>query len=204
MAGILIGSLLISIMHAIIPSHWLPVITIGRNEQWTLGEVRRVTLYTGLAHALCTVAIGLIAGMLGKEMAERISFFTYVIAPVMLILLGLFFIYRHHHHHHFAVKAEANGKISKQRLIGMLVLAMFLSPCMEIEGYYLLAGAQGINFVLLVSALYTLVTVTGMVIWVSIAYRGLLKLNWHRVEHNSGLITGGVLIITGMLTFLIA
>jgi hypothetical protein len=39
MYSIIIGSLIISLLHAVIPNHWLPVIAIGKKEKWTLDEV---------------------------------------------------------------------------------------------------------------------------------------------------------------------
>jgi hypothetical protein len=66
-----------------------------------------------------------------------------------------------------------------------------------------MAGARGLWLVSLIALLYTVVTVGGMVIWVSITYRGLLKLNWHTLEHNAGIITGITLVLTGILSFFI-
>jgi nickel/cobalt exporter len=57
--------------------------------------------------------------------------------------------------------------------------------------------------VLLLAVLYTIVTVTGMVVWVRIAHRGLLKMNWHALEHNAGIITGITLMLSGVITFLL-
>ncbi len=85
-----------------------------------------------------------------------------------------------------------------------LVIAMFLSPCMEIEAYFLLAGTKGIWAVLLIAGLYLLISVSGMVLWVRLAYKGLLKLNWHSLEHNAGIITGWTLVITGILSSFIS
>jgi hypothetical protein len=41
-------------------------------------------------------------------------------------------------------------------------------------------------------------------LWIHFAYKGLVKLNWHKWEHNAGLISGGVLIVTGILSFFIS
>lgn len=43
MEQLIIGSLALSILHAVIPSHWLPVVAIGRKENWAIGKVLRVT-----------------------------------------------------------------------------------------------------------------------------------------------------------------
>ena len=84
-----------------------------------------------------------------------------------------------------------------------LIIAMFLSPCLEIEAYFLLAGSKGWHFLLGVATLYSIISIAGMRIWVRIVYKGLLQLNWHKWEHNAGIITGLVLIITGIISFFI-
>ena len=83
------------------------------------------------------------------------------------------------------------------------MIAMFLSPCMEIEAYFLLAGTQAALLVWCIALLYLLITTTGMVLLVRFAYKGLLKLNWHSLEHNAGIITGLTLVATGILTLFI-
>ena len=204
MYSIILGSILLSLLHAVIPNHWLPVLAIGKRENWSLAEVTKVTFISGLAHALSTIAIGIILGLLGLQLANKIEYFTHFIAPVILICLGVFFIYRHHRHKHFHLHQTPRATLSKNKIIFALVIAMFLSPCMEIEAYFLLAGTKGIWAVLTIAALYLSITVSGMVLWVRLAYRGVLKLNWHSLEHNSGIITGWTLVVTGIISFFIS
>ena len=204
MYSIFIGSLLLSLLHAVIPNHWLPVLAIGKKDNWTLKEVTRVTFISGLAHALSTVAIGIILGLLGLQLATKIEYFTHFIAPGILILLGAFFIYQHHRHKHFHLHKTPKPTLPKNKIIAALVVAMFLSPCMEIEAYFLLAGAYGLWAVLSIAVLYITISVSGMVIWVRLAYKGILKLNWHTLEHKSGIITGWTLVITGIISFFIS
>ena len=33
-----LGSLLLSLIHATIPNHWLPVVAVGKAEKWTMNE----------------------------------------------------------------------------------------------------------------------------------------------------------------------
>lgn len=54
MYSIITGSIIISLLHAVIPNHWLPVIAIGRKEQWTIAEVTKVTVTCALAHGIST------------------------------------------------------------------------------------------------------------------------------------------------------
>lgn len=203
MTSLLIGSLLISLLHAVIPNHWLPVLAIGRKEGWSLAETTRITFIAGLAHVISTVIVGVLLAMIGNELTIRLEDFTKIIGPSILILIGLYFVRQHYTHHHFHLERQQTKKKSKGAIILALVLAMFLSPCMEIEAYFLLAGGKGWYFLAIIAGLYTAITITGMLVWIRIAYKGLLKLNWHKWEHNTGIITGLVLIVTGIISFFI-
>jgi len=203
MFSIIAGSIILSLLHATIPNHWLPVIAIGRKEKWSVEEVTQVTFISAISHGLSTVIIGFMLGFIGAKMAEKIDNFTHLIAPVILIMLGILFIYRHHNHKHFHLDDDIKRKKSKKTIIIALVLAMFLSPCMEIEAYFLLAGTQAPWLIWFIAALYLIITTVGMVLLVRLAYIGVLKLNWHTLEHNAGIITGVTLVATGILAFFI-
>ena len=190
MIQILTGSILISVLHAIIPNHWLPVLAIGRKEGWSLAETSRITFIAGMAHVISTIIIGILLGMIGGELTHHIHDFTHIIGPSILILIGLYFLRQHYKHHHFHLEKKEIEKKTKKAIILALIVAMFLSPCMEIEAYFLLTGSA-------------IITIAGMLIWIRIVYKGLLKLNWHKWEHNAGIITGLVLIVTGIISFFI-
>jgi nickel/cobalt transporter (NicO) family protein len=200
MITLITGSLVLSLLHGFIPNHWLPVLAISKQEKWDLAEATRVTLISGLAHATSTVLIGVMLALIGAQLAVAVENFTAYVAPGLLVALGIFYIYQHSRHKHFHVDGPKKTS-NKNRLILSLASAMFFSPCFEIEAYFLVAGAQGLWLVVLVAILYTIVSVTGMIIWVRLAHSGLLKMNWHSLEHNAGLITGATLMLSGVLTF---
>ena len=203
MVSIITGSIILSVLHALIPNHWLPIIAIGRKESWTLNEVTRITFISAISHGISTVILGLTLGYIGASMANRVESFTHLVAPIILIVLGIIFIYRHHTHQHFHIDNDIKKKKSKRSIIIALVLAMFLSPCMEIEAYFLLAGSQEKWLIWFIAALYLTITTVGMVTLVRFAYKGVLKMNWHKLEHNAGIITGITLVVTGILAFFI-
>lgn len=203
MEQLIIGSILLSLFHAVIPNHWLPVLAIGRKEGWSLGETTRIIFISGFSHVISTVIIGVLLGLIGNELAEHLEDFTHVIAPVILVLIGFYFIREHYKHHHFHVDKKEIEKKTKRSIIAALVIAMLLSPCMEIEAYFLLAGAWGWYMMAMIAIMYSVITITGMLIWVRIVYKGLLKTNWHKWEHNAGIITGIILILTGIVSFII-
>lgn len=203
MMSIITGALIISLLHAVIPNHWLPVIAIGRRENWSLQEITRVTFFCALGHGISTVLIGIVLSVIGAKLDSRLAGFTAIVAPLILISLGLIFIYQHHRHRHFHITDELRKKKSKVAIITALVTAMFFSPCMEIEAYFLLAGAQAKWLVVLIALMYLFITTSGMLLLVRFAYKGLIRLDWHMLEHNAGIITGVTLIATGIITFFI-
>ena len=201
MITLITAALVLSILHGVIPNHWLPVLAISKKEKWDLSETTRVTILAGLAHAASTVLIGVLLALLGAKLAVVVESFTAFIAPGLLVALGIFYIYQHSRHHHFHMHGHPEQVSNKNKIILSLASAMFFSPCFEIEAYFLVAGAQGWWLVALLAALYTIVTISGMVIWVRLAHSGLMKMNWHSLEHNAGIITGVTLMLSGLLTF---
>lgn len=197
METLLTGSALLSLFHALIPSHWLPVVAIGRQENWPVRQILWVTFLAGLAHALSTVLLGSALAAVGGALAGEVQAFTRWIAPVLLVALGAFYVWRHYYHHHFHLHAQN----MPWGVVASLTVAMFFSPCLEIEGYFLAAGQYGWSFVGLLAMLYGIVTVFGMLVWVRLVLSGLHRLNWHKWEHSAGLVTGFTLIASGLALF---
>jgi hypothetical protein len=202
MVTLIAGSLILSVLHALIPNHWLPVLAIAKKENWSIAQTTQITFVAGLSHALSTVMIGFIIGVAGIQLAENLEIFTRHIAPTVLVALGLFYVYQHHTHKHFHLHRHKEI-VPDTKVIISLVVAMFFSPCFEIEAYFLMAGAYGWWMVAMLAVLYAFVTVSGMVIWIRLAFNGLLKFNWHALEHNAGIITGATLILSGVASYFI-
>jgi nickel/cobalt transporter (NicO) family protein len=210
---IITGSLLLSVFHALIPSHWLPLIAISKAEKWTEAETLQVTSITSIAHTLSTVIIGTIVGLIGYKLSESYHFITHYAAPVVLIGLGIIYFFveyrhkfiknKHHHHHHIDVEKIVENKKSKRSIIITLSLAMFFSPCLEIEVYYFTASRLGWIGIGIVSLIYFFITVLGIILLVYLASKGVEKLKWHFLEHHEKLISGIILVLVGLMAFFI-
>src|SRR5437667_12111651 len=92
MLQILIASLLLSVIHASIPNHWLPLIAIGKAERWTHSEIMLGTVITAFAHTLSTVIIGIIVGAIGYKLASSYGIISGIVAPAILVLLGIIYL----------------------------------------------------------------------------------------------------------------
>ena len=209
---IFLGSILLSRVHASIPSHWLPLVAISKAEKWNDKESAAVTAITGASHTISTIVIGIIVGLVGYKISESYHFITKYVAPSILIALGMvyFFLeYKHsllqteHNHHQIDVVNIIQNQRSKRSIIATLSLAMFFSPCLEIEIYYFTASRLGWWGIGIVSTVYFFVTVLGMIFIVHFASKGIKKLRWHFLEHHDKLISGIVLILVGLLAFFV-
>ncbi|MBK6699396.1 MAG: hypothetical protein IPG55_05765 [Saprospiraceae bacterium] len=202
MHELIIGTIIISLMHAIIPSHWLPILTISKTHHWSNFETIRVTFLLGFAHVISTILIGAVLGLMAYGLQVQVPAFTSKLGPIVLIILGLYFIYRHHTHHHFHVDDDLiEGPIKKRQLILSLMMFMILSPCSEILAFFFKAGSESIQLFILIALIYSSITILGMLLWINMALHGLKKINWHPIEHYAGLITGITILITGLISF---
>ncbi len=200
MTALLISVSLISFFHALIPSHWLPITVISKNAGWSKALTMRATLYLGLAHVLSTVLLCCAISLIGQTLFEKYSNSFDKVSGVFLILYGFFFIFRHYTHHHFHFSAEnlnTQNNTFRALLVQLLVL-MFFSPCLEVVAVFFSAGKFGLSAVATLVAVYSIIFVSGMLLWVNLVQHGLKKINWHSIEHNAGLLTGGVLVIMGV------
>ena len=194
-----ISVLAISILHAILPNHWLPVVAISRQLNWDGRKTAGVTMLAALAHSLSTVIIGILVALGGMTLDGILPYFKYIAAGI-LIALGILFIWRHQHHMHFHLKDIKLTPTTNMRvIIGTLLIAMFLSPCLEVGALFLVAGTRGIMLTLIIAAIYTVTSAIGMTLFAWLALHGLKKMDWHKLEHNSGLVSGIILVLTGII-----
>lgn len=209
---ILLGSLALSIIHALIPNHWMPLIAIGKTENWSRSETLRATVITGVAHTLSIILIGIVVGLFGYKFAATYVEAAKIIAPLVLLVLGIIYLLaeldssrKHHHHHHHVETANLAAKRSQFQILAVLGTGMFFSPCIEIEAYYFSAGTIGWVGILVVSAVYLLVTVLGMVLLVDFGMKGVnaLEEKLHFFEDHEQGLTGAVLIFLGIVAYFI-
>ncbi len=212
MISIIVGSLLLSITHALIPNHWFPIAAVSVSEKWTRAESLRITALIGFLHTISTIVIGIIIGFIGYRLGDTIEIVESIYAPTILIGLGLIFIFRnlrksarHTHCHVNPEDIKVASKKSKTAIITALGTMMFFSPCVEIEAYYFTVGNHGWTGIITLSSIYLVVTVIAMMVIVDIGRRSLDFLNHklHFLEHYEKLITGIILIILGILTLFI-
>jgi hypothetical protein len=185
----------------------MPLVAIGKAQGWARSETLLVTGLAGVAHAGSTILIGIVAGLLGYKLSADYSSITSVIAPAVLIGLGLVYLILDmaagHNHQHRFVSEDQEKKVSRFSVVMSLCVAMFFSPCLEIEAYYFTAGFLGWKGIIAVSVIYLIVTVLGMVILVDLGLKGIERIRSHFLEHHEMKVTGFVLVALGTVTYFV-
>jgi len=204
MLSILAGAFLVSVAHAILPDHWLPLILISRAEKWSQAETLWITALVTIPHLVSTILLGFLMGMIGLRLSASHEALMEIVAPAMFVLIGLIYVYRNYRaegHHHGADISNL-GDRSKRKVVTLMATALFFSPCVSIGSYFFVVGAEGVASMALVSIIYVVVTLGVLLLMVTLGRRGVERIQWHFLEHNENLITGLVLIVIGLFIFL--
>jgi sulfite exporter TauE/SafE len=206
MIQVLIGSLVLSVIHAAIPNHWIPFVAISKTENWSRRETLWVTAIAGIAHTSSTILVGIVVGLIGYKLSSTYELVTRIIAPSVLVILGLIYIVvdlKSSHHHQTPIETNSISKKSKVAIIMSLGVAMFFSPCIEIEAYYFTTGTYGWAGIAGISIIYLIVTILGMLLLVDLGRKGVEKMKWQFLEHHERKVMGVVLILLGILAYFI-
>ena len=202
MISLLTATIILSIVHALIPNHWLPLVAISRAEKWDTKEVVIIGFVSAFAHVLGTIILGVLLGFVGIKLSNTFESYAHIIAPVLLIVLGLIYFSLNAPHHHNQIDGDVGlYKRNKTRWVLVFVGMMFLSPCLEVETLFLTAGGYGLESVLILSLVYGIFSIISIVLMIYLVHKGshFIKNN-EFIEHNEKKITGMVLIIIGLIS----
>ena len=217
----------VAFFHSAIPTHWLPFVLASRAQHWTHSKTLGITALAGTGHVLVTAALGVLIAWFGIALNERIGNWFPRIAGTALLLLGLFYLYRqltgkghaHHHlfcghphthageleheHHHAAPPISARPAAASDRVaITSLLALLTFSPCEAFLPIYASGVRYGWSGFALLTAILSVGTVAGMVLFTSLTLAGVQKIKLTLLEkYESGLI-GGLLCVVGLLIML--
>lgn len=215
----------VAFFHAAIPTHWLPFVLAARAQHWSQAKTLGVTALAGSGHVLVTAALGFVIAWFGIALHERIGGWFPKIAGAALLILGVFYLYRqitgkgHAHHHlfcghahvgtleqapdHAATPVSARPPAPSDRIaITSLLTLLTFSPCEAFLPIY----ASGVRFgwtgFALLTAILSVGTVAGMVLFTWLTLAGVQRVKLGLVEkYESGLI-GALLCAVAVLIIL--
>jgi ABC-type nickel/cobalt efflux system permease component RcnA len=215
----------IGFIHTIVgPDHYIPFIVMGEARRWTIRRTMIITFLCGLGHVLSSVIVGFIGIGAGISLSklEFIESFRGNIAAWLLITFGLVYmlislrslyrkkkhVHAHHHtdgtdheheHGHFSGHSHIHLKDKKNMTPWILFLIFVLGPCEPLIPIVMYPAAEN-NFhgVIIVSLLFSLVTIATMMS-VVLAFRlGLSHINLRPLERYVNVIAGATILISGL------
>lgn len=189
------------------PDHYLPFIMMARARGWGRGRTAAITVACGLGHVLGSIALGLAGVALGTALIELelIESVRGDLAAWGLLIFGLGYLgwglYRglrggHSHPHCHPHAGEKSGEPITP---WVLFVIFVLGPCEPLIPILMYPAAQqSVSGMVLVSAVFALVTVTTMLVAVTLATFGLQLLPLGRLERFTHALAGGAIACCGM------
>jgi ABC-type nickel/cobalt efflux system permease component RcnA len=219
----------VAFFHAAIPTHWLPFVLTARVQQWSRGKTIAVTALAGTGHVLVTAALGLAITAFGAAVSERIGNWFPKIAGAVLFAFGVYYLSRqlagkghvhfgyphehlhedeldhvHEHTHHHEPQDDDHShrqahRTSDRAAILSLLAFLTLSPCEGFVPFYVSGIRYGWSGFALLTAVLSIATVAGMVLFTSITVFGLGKVKLGLLEKYESALMGVLLCAVGVL-----
>jgi sulfite exporter TauE/SafE len=206
------------------PDHYLPFIVLSEAKKWTTRKTMLITFLCGLGHVLSSVILGLIGIGVGISVSKLINVesFRGNIAAWLFIAFGLVYMIisvrnlyrkRRHTHSHFHVNNGVHTHDHNHHLEHthihqadavkttpwILFLIFVFGPCEPLIPVLMYPAAENnIPGAVLVSLLFSVVTIATMMSIVLAFRLGLSKINLKPVEKYSNLIAGAMIFFSGI------
>ena len=215
----------IGFVHTILgPDHYLPFIVLSEAKKWTLRKTMFITFLCGLAHVLSSVALGLVGIAVGISLNKLVDAesFRGNIAGWLFIAFGLVYMVisirnlirdKKHSHNHFHYGGEKHSHehdhhrehlhVHETEVVRttpwILFLIFIFGPCEPLIPILMYPAAQSnIGGAVLVSVLFSAVTIATMMSVVLVFKLGLSRINLKPVEKYSNVIASAVIFISGV------
>jgi hypothetical protein len=198
--GLLAVGLSVSILHAALPSHWLPFVLVGSAQKWEQRKILRIALIAGSGHVITTSILGIAAALMTGFVLTSLNLVLLPVTSGILIIIGSIYIvlgYRAKraagkgHHHHVPDNATATS----------LILMLTLTPCEALIPIFLSANSFNLESLLLFAVIISFATVGAILLLVFLTLKGYERIHSHWLERNDRIVVGSALIILGILVF---
>lgn len=214
----------IGLIHTIAgPDHYLPFIVLSKARKWDMAKTAWVTLLCGSGHILSSIILGFIGIIFGVAVfkLKAIESLRGELAAWLLIIFGLaYFIWglrkarfwkpgRHYHaanqkhiqyHAHEHRGEHSHEPVNKEKNITpwVLFIIFVFGPCEPLIPLVMYPAAKhNLAGVVLVSAVFGMVTILTMLTVILTSAYGLSKLPLEKLERYSHALAGFAILLCG-------
>jgi nickel/cobalt exporter len=212
-------------IHTILgPDHYLPFIVLSEAKKWTTRKTMFITFLCGVGHVLSSVVVGFIGIAIGMSVNKLVSVesFRGNIAGWLFIAFGLVYVIvslrqlykkRSHTHSHFHTGGnkhvhehthfQEHTHVHETNVVKttpwILFIIFVFGPCEPLIPILMYPAAENnIPGTIIVSTLFSVVTIATMMAVVLAFKLGFSKLNLKPVEKYSNLIAGSMILFSGI------
>jgi hypothetical protein len=190
-----------ALLHAALPTHWLPFVLVGRAQGWSGRKTLAVTALAGGGHILATLTLAVLLMGAGLALGERVGPILQVVAGGVLIAFGLFYLLRAPPN--VDGVAAPRRRVSDMAAVLGLVGVLALSPG-ETFASVLLAGLPyGWSGFAILSAVLASATLGGMLVFTGASWMGAARLKLDRAERLERRVLGAALCALGILVLVV-
>jgi len=206
------------------PDHYLPFIVMSQAKNWSLRKTMWITFLCGIGHVLSSVILGLVGIAVGISVTRLVNVesFRGNIAAWLFIAFGLVYMiisirnllknrkHTHSHHHsdsenhahehdHHKDHAHFHQDDVVKTTPWILFLIFVFGPCEPLIPILMYPAAKSnIAGSVLVSVLFSVVTIATMMSIVLVFKLGLNKIDLKPIERYSHLIAGAMIFFSGL------
>jgi sulfite exporter TauE/SafE len=215
----------IGFVHTVLgPDHYLPFIVLSEAKKWTFRKTMFITFLCGIGHVLSSVVLGLIGIGVGISVNKLVNVesFRGNIAAWLFIAFGLVYTvisirnlvkkkkhtHSHYHiggehhshdHNHFSGHSHLHENDVFKTTPWILFLIFVFGPCEPLIPLVMYPAAQSnIYGAVIVSLLFSVVTISTMMLIVLAFKLGLSRINLKPVERYSNVIAGSMILLSGL------
>lgn len=220
-----------SVLHTLIPDHWLPFVLIGRARGWATGTVALISGISALIHVLLSLLLGLLALAVGVTAVELVGQTLERVSGALLVVSGIAYMaWAWNKGGHFHPGGErlhagngasscrgeegpghpehlhyhADGELIRTRRgWGALGLAAIvgLNPCVLVMPILLASAHRGSATVSLVALAYGLPTILLMVGLSVLGVRVGWRIRLPGVARNAEVVSGALIALLGLVVW---
>jgi nickel/cobalt transporter (NicO) family protein len=220
-----ITAISIGFIHTLLgPDHYLPFIVLSEARKWSVKKTMTITFLCGIGHVLSSVILGLIGIAVGISVSKLVAVesFRGNIAAWLFIAFGLVYmvislrnlykkrrhthshfhldkgIHTHDHDHHLE-HSHIHETNTAKTTPWILFLIFVFGPCEPLIPIIMYPAAENnIPGAVMVSLLFSVVTIATMMSIVMAFKLGLSKINLKPVEKYSNVIAGAMILFSGI------
>jgi len=215
----------IAFVHTLLgPDHYLPFIVLSEAKKWTVKRTMFITFLCGAGHVLSSVVLGLVGIAVGLSVNKLVNvesirgniagwlFIAFGLVYMIISIRNLFKKKRHSHSHfhldkqshihdhdHHLEHSHVHETDAAKTTPWILFLIFIFGPCEPLIPILMYPAAENnISGSVIVSVLFSAVTIATMMSIVLAFKLGFSRINLKPVEKYSNIIAGVMILISGI------